>query len=487
MDGIPFPKTREGVLSSLILSVVLLTLYYLLAFQYFLLPTYDKQFYEPLLYAEDEKSGCYKIQTYVRIPRYVYQNGRQWIYVSFRNVSDKEINDLRAHFILKVSSPEKEEDEGNEIKPYILDTDNRAENDMFLLPSFFSGNLLNDYVDIEVIQPGVELYGRFGFPTKTGFSIGNTRLMVSCVENSGDEAANLYSEKKPKSTIPANENGAEAFLHSTLENLLLPPWANGVVPAFAVLASFLFEKDPCKDIKSPKKSKKTAGSFVSVDIENKGQNSQQFTHIISFLSEMFRIILLGFLFNLLLWFVFIVSVQGAGLFIAVVSLLIVIPVVYKVFENSPNIKKKNKFHFAEVDHKNNRNKKASLGEKNISDVSSLNSNSPLERNSSSTDGKQVNAQPEDMKLILEEIQHNIPNGLLNTAQSLETLAKLESMNTIVGNVSLSDAESLLPPKKRASIEGRSVEYVCNNCGLYQGSIRPEKCKKCNSTDIVEKI
>ncbi|MBL0344121.1 hypothetical protein [Candidatus Villigracilis affinis] len=104
---------------------------------------------------------------------------------------------------------------------------------MFLLPAFFEDNLFNDFISVESLQSGVTLSGRLLIPTREGFKLNDTKLKISCGSASGF--------KRPAPAIKIVSNQLGAFLHSTLENVLLPPWSNGIIPAFVILSCWLFE------------------------------------------------------------------------------------------------------------------------------------------------------------------------------------------------------------------------------------------------------
>ena len=438
MDNFPIPKTPAGVVSSLILSVVLLALYYLFAFSYFLLPSYDNQFYTPVLYEEKSQSNCAQVVTYVKMPKFVYANGRQWVYVSFYNDSDIEVRDVRARFVLL----EKYSDDKPAEDALGINNESDERNMMFLLPSFFSENLTDDHIHIEVMLPHTKIYGRFNFPTRTSVSINNTRLMVSCVTESHSGKPNVsYSEKKPSLTSSSEESNIDAFLHAALENILLPPWANAVIPAFAVLASWLFEQEQIKRQTPNLLSSTPAGLF---------------------LSDLCRIVFLGLVFNLALGAVFIVFVKCKWVFIAALLLLLICSLLYVIYTFLPVFK----------------SWKKSLLQKRVKEAHSENgeyagrAGEKTKKKRSEEDAESI-----DKNMIISD---SAKDSLQLTPAVQGKAAEDKSMEDKAVE---SKAVEGKPAEDKTSLDALSntqKKYWCRHCGKFYETVKPEKCEDCGN-------
>jgi hypothetical protein len=274
LDGLPFPKTRSGVLAAVVLTILLFVAYYWFGFSQ-LLKVYENHF-QNVPYVE---GGCSGLSTHIRIPKWVYSNGVQWVYISVENRSGYEVRDIVVQFFAPMG---------------------KSREGLFLLPSFFDENLFNDFISIESLQNGVTLSGRLLIPTRDGFKLNDTQLKITCNGESGF--------KRPSPAIQIRRSQLGAFLHSTLENVLLPPWSNGIIPAFIILSCWLFEDKNIKD-----------------------------DHNMVQASEILAIILKGLAFNSALWIIFGLGVQSPSAFLWVAFFVIVFIFVFYIFEKQKSV------------------------------------------------------------------------------------------------------------------------------------------------------
>ncbi|MBL0344122.1 hypothetical protein [Candidatus Villigracilis affinis] len=93
LESLPFPKSRPGVLAAVALTIFFFILYYGIGFS-LLLKIYDNQF-QNVPFVE---GSCDGLDTHVRIPKWVYSNGVQWVYVSIENHSGVEMKNITVQF-----------------------------------------------------------------------------------------------------------------------------------------------------------------------------------------------------------------------------------------------------------------------------------------------------------------------------------------------------------------------------------------------------
>lgn len=294
----PVPKSRAGVLAAVLLSVFFFLTYYAFGFSW-LLRVYENQF-EKINY---NKGACLGVDVLVRAPKSVYSDGRQFVYVSAINKSPHEFRDVAVQFLVT-----------------------KENRNFLLLPSFFAENVFDDVVEVKSLPPGFEVTGRLLLLTKGKFNLDDAKLKISCNQvlppiatgTPPPQAQPRYAfdagYKTPSGNSPIKSVFLEPFLHSVLENVLLPPWSNGVIPALVVLSCWLFEREkPKKDKTDAEKNQPTEGDTATPKPKAEDEKS-----------SFYRILASGFGLNVFTWFIFYIAVQSVWTFVLAALAFIIV-------------------------------------------------------------------------------------------------------------------------------------------------------------------
>jgi hypothetical protein len=219
--NLPIPKTRLGILTALVLTLMLLWMYY----TYIVSSLFNNRYVgNEALYTDnlnvdetDPKCKGIPVEIIARIPKNTSQIIPGYIYLRIRN---------------KVLTP---------ISASISVT--REWGDVIPLPGVYKDNMWPNKASFENLAPGEEAYIRFLLSLK---SIGD--LTIHLTQDDGKHYAcklicPTQQEDCVYSSIP------EALKRSTIEHLLLPPWSNVIIPVFAFTVVYLLEEEEEKEHK----------------------------------------------------------------------------------------------------------------------------------------------------------------------------------------------------------------------------------------------
>jgi len=210
-DLFPFPEKSEAKLALIVVILLGYLLYYFIGFS-ILLKIFRGQF-NSVLVTSDAGSLCPEVYVTAQVPKWLFQNGSQWVYVNVNNKSSQSMDiDLLISF------------------PTSKDFQN-----VFALPSFYKDNVVENKLAFGTVDAGSSKDGRI--------------LLVTSDQNIYlDEIVfSLYCGQYSDSRISSVAGSVEispggALVHSILENILLPPWANGVIPFIALFSVYFVEK-----------------------------------------------------------------------------------------------------------------------------------------------------------------------------------------------------------------------------------------------------
>ena len=225
MFELPFPDSKKGWAAAILLSVVVFIFYYVHIYQ--------------ALYEFNSKRLIYnKTYTlfddvYLRLsyPKYYISNMERWMPIQIINYSDHEVKDLDIKLIYNYSSSEDEEKIYQVPKIYFKPLDCDLRNIYSINGNVLSNyRALNDYFTsyhIEKIQSGETLtkFIRHDSEDLMGFEI-------------------LFDEEDLKVDFVSAQKPFKALIYIVMVNLLLPPWANGLIPIISLITIWFVEKNP---------------------------------------------------------------------------------------------------------------------------------------------------------------------------------------------------------------------------------------------------
>lgn len=198
MLDLPIPKSRHGWFAAIILIIVVFNVYYLWVYPH-VLDFYERQLFLTYQASSLDDPERQDLIINVKVPRYLSIYVKRWAFIQLENGGDHTIEDIRIDLCL---SPE------NQIP--------------ILLPPVFEEKVSDQGVYFEAIEPKATIYGRIPL-----FVSNNDERDIILLVNG--------SETPFKQAVPYLKVELwQSFRHSFIENLLLPPWANGIM-AFAVL------------------------------------------------------------------------------------------------------------------------------------------------------------------------------------------------------------------------------------------------------------
>lgn len=208
MIELPIPKSRHGWLAAAFLTVVCFLAYYLWLHP-LLLTFYVQQLYPRQNSVEsDVPSAIADLQVQVGIPKYLSTSTLRWIFVRIKNTSEVEPRRARLEVAMK---PE--------------------DTFMILPPRSLEGQFYESAIMFETIEPLATVSGRIPILVNRTNDRKNDDRSVNFQLNG--------QAVKFTPVIPDLEvNERRALVHSLVENLLLPPWSNGLVPLVVLVACF---------------------------------------------------------------------------------------------------------------------------------------------------------------------------------------------------------------------------------------------------------
>lgn len=219
MEWLPFPKTKQGWFAAICLIFGLFILYYVILFGVL------RTFYETALYTamsgdiapmncEGDSEGTLKeMAIRISMPRHMAPFGARWFFITIYNNGQQSIENVRLWVRLQ--------------------SENGREPEQWNIPSLFGGmNLVNKSLEIERIEPHSVASGRL--PVYATFDA-KAEFWLSIF----NECTAQVKVESPHITI----NLPKYLAHSLVENVLLPPWSNGVLIGIALLACSMAESE----------------------------------------------------------------------------------------------------------------------------------------------------------------------------------------------------------------------------------------------------
>jgi hypothetical protein len=205
------PKTIRGWIASISTLILAFVLYYVFLFPYL------ERFYRGFLYTErvsPERSEIIKGLTMrLDVPNYLASYGQRWLYFTIRNDTDHPISDLWIG--LEVQKGEK--------RPYV---------EGWVFPFLYAGSTsVERSMYIEHLQPGLSFSGRLPLYGSAFGSVPSELtatviiMATSGITNSGAGEPVALA----KFPLSVKINSWRYLAHSFIEQILLPPWSNGVI------------------------------------------------------------------------------------------------------------------------------------------------------------------------------------------------------------------------------------------------------------------
>jgi ABC-type multidrug transport system fused ATPase/permease subunit len=239
MENLPIPKSRQGWLSVLILTILAFVIYYFCIY-----PQVDQgyraQFY-PRTYKFTLPYDCEitdqtfcgtNLYIFINIPEFILGSGPVWAYVTVDNRSTYTLADVIIH----------------------LDTLNRQtepSKNFLLFPKMSTSELNEQTLKATRIYPGTVISGRMQLMAQGQTNLGNVSLEIG--ELISDEGIvgrqQIKAVSSTTDTVPLKPNTNESLRHAVFENLLLPPWSNGILLGMVIFAAFLADHKGNKDNK----------------------------------------------------------------------------------------------------------------------------------------------------------------------------------------------------------------------------------------------
>ncbi len=197
---LPIPKTLRGWVISVSVLILIFIAYYGFLFNYL------ERFYRGFLYTKkiSEQTSEYPLNLTLRVdaPDYIAPFGQRWLYFTIRNESNRPASDLWI---------------GVEIQPQGEQT-----LEGWCFPFLFRDSLLLERsLHIERLQPHTSVSGRLPLWGSTCVS---SSLLVTVTITDSETA-----EVRTPVTFPVKVNVYRYLAHSFIEQILLPPWSNGLI------------------------------------------------------------------------------------------------------------------------------------------------------------------------------------------------------------------------------------------------------------------
>lgn len=261
--NLPIPETRSGWLASLLLMVTLFVVYYQgiyqlnldyyqsqytrVSFPNFLISTCSSSVQQSgvpsnfisadtltptsmseidialtalPLPSDEENCKTARWSLMLKIPNYISYAAPGWIYFELKNEED-----VNGGVVAK----------GQDVMLGI----NLSGEKLNLLPSMYEDDIFIRVVEQGNILPGMSLYGRIYFG---GNQIIDAKECDKAIKRAFYVNGVLIdTQVEGNLTCPQNDV-TRSLSRSVVENILLPPWTNVLLPALSLLACYLFEK-----------------------------------------------------------------------------------------------------------------------------------------------------------------------------------------------------------------------------------------------------
>ncbi len=209
MNDLPVPKIRASWVSAVILTCISFLVYYLFFFDR-ILESYQKQFFNETVTLEDENVN---LEITAHIPRYVYSSNAVWAYIDVRNLGQTSLSNVNIY----------------------LNTDVTDRSYTYMLPEIYEDedDIYNTGIEFKTIQQSEITSGRLRFLSQSQAI--NIKGVIVTVGESDPVSLNFGAIQ------PIRWN-SWALKHSFFENILLPPWSNGLIFALSLFSAYLVHK-----------------------------------------------------------------------------------------------------------------------------------------------------------------------------------------------------------------------------------------------------
>ena len=235
---LPFPNSKAVWASAIILTGWLYVVYYIICYP-LLFHSYKEQFYLVSFACKDNGCVTSKIKTTLITPKYLSNAEIQMIYAKIDNQSADHI---RGKIALVVD--EQGVDDARKL-PLILNNSN------------IENNLTTDGVNF-VLRPHATILIKIPFILE-GKSLDIQTMYLYF------ETDNVREELRPDTFYNGIEiSPLNSSFSALLNTVMLPPIANGVIPAFGLFSCWLIET---KSYKSKKSNRKDSPASESVEVE----------------------------------------------------------------------------------------------------------------------------------------------------------------------------------------------------------------------------
>jgi hypothetical protein len=196
--NLPIPNSRSGIFAGLSLTVAFFCVYYF-SFYSQALHFYEEQFQEIPPYT------IKNIVVTLRVPKYVSNVIPGWLYVRIER-----------------------NDEGTD--PLLLNVSVLLNGERIIqLPSLYREEIFSRSAETDIL-PHSAVYLRLPLSTK--------------IEKTADVQFLVNGNPVPSTiSLKSSENPWQALRRVIVENLLLPPWSNIIIPVFAFLCVYLLESE----------------------------------------------------------------------------------------------------------------------------------------------------------------------------------------------------------------------------------------------------
>lgn len=228
MDYLPFlPKERESWLASLLLTFIFFWGYYVWGGYTLVFERYMSGFHNPDPQPFDH-SRLSDLEIEASIPKYNNPAVRLYAYLELYN--NHEENSIKGIWVwIDVEEPDNENDGPSKL-PIVFD------------PYLSSEEIGNSAIYIEEILPknGVKLRIPLNLKelVSQGAVSGNPEIYIGFEDGDGFYYEAVSAGNPPP---PIEVRNAKAFRQSLFEVLMMPPWANGIIPLLVLFLSGLSE------------------------------------------------------------------------------------------------------------------------------------------------------------------------------------------------------------------------------------------------------
>jgi len=243
MDTLPVPKLRANWASAVILTCILFLVYYLFLFDA-ILGNYQRQFFNETVTLENANVN---LEITAHVPRYVYSSNAVWVYIEVRNLGQSPLSNVNIY----------------------LNTDTTDRSYKYMLPEIYEdeNSVYHTAIEFKTIQQSEITSGRLRFLSQ------NKTINIKGVIVTIGENAPVSLDFGAIQPIRWN---SWALKHSFFENILLPPWSNGLIFALSLFSAYLVNKKK-KPFSNGYQPQENVPDFKSKNSSDKTEDDEQET------------------------------------------------------------------------------------------------------------------------------------------------------------------------------------------------------------------